>query len=274
MVHSQLVPTDIRFGRLLLTGAAGALGKELRGRLASYCDTLRLSDIADMGSHAPHEELRPARLENAMEVDQIMDGVDAVVHLGGVPTEREWEPILQSNIVGAYNLYEAARKHGVRRVVFASTSHVTGFYRQDEQIDAAMPVRPDGLYGLSKAFGEDLARLYFDRYGIESVCIRIGAPSERPVTRRHLAMWLSHDDLERLVVCALTAPSVGHTVIYGVSDNLATWWNNQAASLLGYKPQDNSESFRLGVEQAQAHLDPNDPEARYQGGFVLTQGIV
>ncbi len=274
MVHPQLVSTGVRFGRILLTGAAGSLGKVLRGRLSNYCETLRLSDIADMGSHAPHEELRPARLENAVDVDQIMEGVDAVVHLGGVPTEREWDPILQSNIVGAYNLYEAVRKHGVRRVVFASTSHVTGFYRQDEHIDPAMPVRPDGLYGLSKAFGEDLARLYFDRYGIETVCIRIGAPSHSPSTRRHLAMWLSHDDLERLVVCALTAPGVGHTVIYGVSDNLASWWNNQTAALLGYSPQDNSESFRQEVERSQPALDPKDPEARYQGGFMLTQGIV
>ncbi len=223
-----------------------------------------------MGDHAPHEELRSARLENAHEVDEIMEGGDAVVHLGGVPTERAWDPIFQSNIVGEYNLYEAVRKHGVRRVVFASTSHVTGFYRQDEHIDPAMPVRPDGLYGLSKAFGEDLARLYFDRYRTDSVCIRIGAPCDRPLTRRHQAMWLGHDDLERLIVCALTAPGVRHTVLYGVSGNTATWWNNQAAALLGYDPQDNSESFRQEVERAQRNVDPNDPDVRYQGRFMLT----
>ncbi|MGJ7498077.1 NAD-dependent epimerase/dehydratase family protein [Variovorax sp. RT4R15] len=274
MTNPKLFPTGIRFGRLLLTGAAGSLGRELRGRLSHYCETLRLSDIVDLGANAPHEELRPASLQNEEEVDRIMDGVDAVVHLGGVPIEREWESILQSNIVGTYNLYEAARKHGVRRLVFASTSHVTGFYRQDQRIDPAMPVRPDGLYGLSKAFGENLSRLYFDRYGIETVCIRIGAPSARPSTRRTLAMWLSHDDLERLIMSALTAPVVGHTVLYGVSDNAVSWWNNQAASLIGYRPQDSSECFRQEVEQAQPTIDLNDRINLYQGGFMLTEGVV
>ena len=168
-------PTPIRFERLLLTGAAGGLGRELRTRLKAYCTTLRVSDIEDLGAQAPGEELRPVRLEDAPAMLDLLQGVDAVVHLGGVSTEQAWSPILQANIIGAYNLYEAARKHSVKRVVFASSNHVTGFYRQDEVVGINDPARPDGLYGVSKAFGEDLSRFYFDLYGIETVCLRIGS---------------------------------------------------------------------------------------------------
>ena len=165
------------FARLLLTGAAGGLGRELRARLKAHCGVLRVSDIADLGAAAPGEELAPAALEQPDAVLALLAGVDAVVHLGGVSVEGPFGPILQANIVGAYNLYEAARKHGVRRIVFASSNHVTGFYRQDEVIDTRMPMRPDGYYGISKAFGENLAQFYFDRYGIETVSLRIGSSS-------------------------------------------------------------------------------------------------
>src|SRR5262245_26399508 len=141
-----------------------------------------------------------ADLADGAAVHELLRDVDAVVHLGGVSVEGPFEPILQANIVGMFHLYEAARRHGVKRIVYASSNHVTGFYRQDEVIDATMPMRPDGYYGLSKAFGENLARFYFDRYGIESVCLRIGSAFPEPKDRRMLATWLSYDDLERLVL--------------------------------------------------------------------------
>ena len=260
------------FGRLLLTGAAGGLGRELRPRLKAHCAVLRLSDIADLGVAAPGEELMPAALEQADAVLALLAGVDAVVHLGGVSVEGPFEPILQANIVGAYNLYEAARRQGVRRIVFASSNHVTGFYRQDEVIDATMPMRPDGHYGLSKAFGENLAQFYFDRYGIETVSLRIGSSFPEPVDRRMLATWMSFDDLERLVVASLTAPVVGHSVIYGMSDNATTWWDNTPARHIGYRPQDSSEPFRADREARQPRIDPTDPVARYQGGGFCIKG--
>jgi len=260
------------FKRLLLTGAAGGLGRELRRRLKAHCAVLRLSDIADLGSAAPGEELAPAALENAAAVLALLADVDAVVHLGGISTEGPFEPILQANIVGTYNLYEAARKQGVRRVVFASSNHVTGFYRQDEVINAAMPMRPDGHYGLSKAFGENLAQFYFDRYGIETVSLRIGSSFPEPADRRMLATWLSYDDLERLVLASLTAPVVGHSVIYGVSDNTTTWWDNTSARHIGYRPQDSSEPFRAAAMARQPVLDPTDPITRYQGGGFVIKG--
>ena len=234
----KLHPTPIRFKRLLLTGAAGGLGSELRKRLHRYCDVLRISDLAGLEAEAGHEEVQLVRLEDAAAVHSLVEGVDAVIHLGGVSTEQPWDPILQGNIVGTYNLYEALRKHGVKRVVFASSNHVTGFYRQDEVVSPSEPMRPDGLYGLSKAFGESLSRLYFDRYGIETACVRIGSSFPEPRNRRMLATWMSYDDLERLVIAALTTPVLGHTVMYGMGDNTTTWWDNTSARHVGYRPQD------------------------------------
>jgi uronate dehydrogenase len=264
--------SPIRFGRLLLTGAAGNLGRELRPRLKRYCDTLRLSHRRDFGPAEPGEEIVLAHLENKAAMQALLEGVDAVVHMGGVSTEQPWQPILEANIVGAYNLYEAARRHGVRRIVFASSNHVTGFYQQSEVISPRDPVRPDGFYGLSKAFGEHLAQLYFDRFGIETVSLRIGSSYAEPKDRRMLATWLSFDDLERLVVAALTAPVVGHTVIYGVSDNATTWWDNTLARHVGYRPQDSSDRFRAATEARQPVLDRADPAVVYQGGAFVAKG--
>ena len=260
------------FKRLLLTGAAGALGRELRPRLKRHCELLRLSDIADLGTAGTGEELVPAALERADAVLRLLDGVDAVVHLGGISVEGPFEPILQANIVGVYNLYEAARQQRVQRIVFASSNHVTGFYRQDEVIDPRAPMRPDGYYGISKAFGENLSRFYFDRYGIETVCLRIGSSFPEPKDRRMLATWLSYDDLERLVVASLTAPVVGHSVVYGMSDNTTTWWDNTSAAHLGYRPKDSSEPFRAAAEARQPALDRSDPTVVYQGGGFVTKG--
>jgi uronate dehydrogenase len=264
--------TSLRFKRLLLTGAAGGLGRVLRPRLKAYCDVLRLSDLADLGSAAAGEELSQVALQDGAAVHQLLEGVDAVVHLGGVSVEAAFDPILQANIVGTYNLYEAARKHGVKRVLFASSNHVTGFYRQDEVIDTNALPRPDGLYGLSKAFGENLARFYFDRHGIETACLRIGSSFAEPKDRRMLATWMSFDDLERLVMSCLTAPLVGYSVVYGMSNNRTQWWDNTKAKHLGYVPQDSSEPFRAAVEARQPPLDYNDPAVLYQGGAFVRTG--
>jgi len=260
------------FDRLLLTGAAGGLGRVLRLRLKARCRVLRVSDIADLGAAGPGEEPMPAPLQDKAAVMALLQGVQAVVHLGGISTEHAFEDILPANIVGTYHVYEAARVHGTKRIVFASSNHVTGFYRQSETIDPRMPVRPDGYYGLSKAFGENLAQFYFDRWGIETVSLRIGSSFPEPVDRRMLATWLSYDDLERLVWAALTAPAVGHTVIYGMSDNVTTWWDNTPARHIGYRPRDSSEPFRAAAEARQPAIDPTQPADLYQGGGFVTRG--
>jgi uronate dehydrogenase len=174
--------SPIRFKRLLLTGAAGNLGKELRPRLRAYCDVLRVSHRSDLGAPGAGEEVMTASLEDKDAMLALLDGVDAVVHMGGVSTEQPWEPILAGNILGTYNLYEGARRHGVKRVVFASSNHVSGFRRQNEVVSPLDPMRPDSHYGLSKAFGENLAQFYWDRYGVETVSLRIGSSFPEPGT--------------------------------------------------------------------------------------------
>ncbi|CAM3638869.1 NAD-dependent dehydratase [Bordetella sputigena] len=263
-------PTQ-RVSTLLLTGAAGGLGKVLRGRLKPYADVLRLSDIADLGPAQPGEEITLGNLADAGFVDGMVAGVDAIVHMGGVSVERPFDEILPANIQGVYNLYEAARKHGVKRVVFASSNHVIGFYRQGQVIDADVPVRPDGYYGISKAFGENLSRFYFDRYGIETVCLRIGSSFPEAKDRRMLVTWLSYDDLTHLIAQSLFTPHVGHTIVYGASANRDSWWDNSRAAHLGFQPKDTSEPFRAKAE-AQAPLSPDDPAARYQGGAFVKAG--
>jgi uronate dehydrogenase len=263
--------TGIHFKRLLLTGAAGGLGKVLRPRLARYCDTLRVSDIADLGETQPNEEAVNVPLEDGALVKALLADVDAVIHLGGVSTEKPWADVLPANIMGVVNLYEAARLNGVKRIVFASSNHAIGFYKQSETIDNSVMQKPDGFYGLSKAFGENCAELYWNRWGIETVSLRIGSSFPEPKDRRMLSTWLSYDDLERLVVASLTAPQVGHTIVYGMSDNRAVFWDNSSAKHLGYRPQDSSEPFRIALEAKQPVIDGNDPAAIFQGGsFVKT----
>ena len=267
MLNPKVSP--LVFPRLLLTGAAGQLGRELRPRLKAYCDVLRVSDQNDLGMAAVGEEIQTADLANASHMQTLLKDVNAVVHLGGVSTEQPWAPILASNIVGMVNLYEAARLQGTKRIVFASSNHVTGFYRQDEVIDNKMPPKPDGFYGLSKAFGEDVAELYWARWGIETVSIRICSALPAPKDRRMLSTWISLDDLERLVVSALTAPIVGHTIIFGMSDNQTSWWDNTHAKHIGYRALDSSDVFRHEVEARQPHIDRHDKAALFQGGAFV-----
>jgi uronate dehydrogenase len=261
-----------RFPRLLLTGAAGGLGKVLRERLRPFARTLRLSDIAALApAPAAHEEIVLCDLADKQAVDALVAGCDAIVHLGGISVERPFEEIIEANIRGVFNVYEAARRHGVQRVVFASSNHAIGFYKQDETIDASARRRPDGYYGLSKSFGEDMAQFYFDRWGIETVSIRIGSSFPEPLNRRMMSTWLSYDDLTALIEKALFTPDVKHTVVYGMSANRDVWWDNTQAAHLGFVAKDSSEPFRAKVE-AQPPVAPDDPNAIYQGGAFTAQG--
>jgi uronate dehydrogenase len=259
------------FQKLLLTGAAGALGKVLRASLAEHTNILRLSDIADMGSAAAHEEIIRCDLANKTETIALSKGVDAIVHLGGVSTEHSFETVLGANISGIFHIYEGARIHGVKRVVFASSNHAIGFHKQGDVIDADCLTRPDSYYGLSKAYGENMAQFYFNRYGIETVSIRIGSSFPEPIDARMLVTWLSFRDLSELVRCSLTAPDVGHTIVYGASDNRDKWWDNSKAAHLGFVPQDNTEAWRASRE-AMPVLAVDDPAKMYQGGGYTKMG--
>jgi uronate dehydrogenase len=258
--------------RILMTGAAGGLGKAMREPLKANCSVLRLSDKADCGPAQAGEEVMLADLADAQAVHAMCADVDAVVHFGGFSTEGKFDGILQGNIIGVYNLYEAARKHGIKRIVFASSNHVTGFYKQSETINASHPPRPDGMYGVSKAFGEDISRFYYDRYGIETACVRIGSSFPEPRDRRMLASWLSYGDLHRLITACLTTPVLGHSIIFGVSNNPFAWYDNAQARHVGYVPQDSSAPFHLAMYAKTPEPDLNDRAVQFQGGGFVKLG--
>ncbi|WP_417790925.1 NAD-dependent epimerase/dehydratase family protein [Stutzerimonas xanthomarina] len=270
MTNTTTAPTP--FNRLLLTGAAGGLGKVLRETLRPYARIIRLSDIAPMDAPAgDHEEVVQCNLADKAAVHTLCEGVDVIVHFGGVSVERPFEEVLDGNIRGVFHIYEAARKHSIKRVVFASSNHVIGFHKQTETIDASAPRRPDSYYGLSKSYGEDMASFYYDRYGIETVSIRIGSSFPEPLNRRMMATYLSYRDLTSLIERSLFTPNVRHTVVYGASANRDQWWDNHMAAHLGFEPQDTSEVFREKVEQ-QPPYAPNDPALIYQGGAFCEAG--
>ncbi|MDB5659263.1 MAG: UDP-glucose 4-epimerase [Cypionkella sp.] len=261
-----------RFDTILITGAAGRLGTELRRGLAPLARRLRLSDVAEISYLQPNEEAVICDLADEAAILSLTQGVDAIVHFGGVPMERPWDSILNVNIRGSYHIYEGARKNGVKRVIYASSVHAIGYHDLETQIDANAPHRPDGLYGLSKCFVEDLGRLYWDKFGIETAALRIFSSFPEPKDRRMLWSYLSFDDCIRLVTAALTAPRVGFTVGFGMSDNTVKTVDNRLAGHLGYHAKDSSEPFRAGVEARTDPPDPNAPAVRHLGGWFVDLG--
>ncbi|MAW84987.1 MAG: NAD-dependent dehydratase [Phyllobacteriaceae bacterium] len=259
--------------RILITGAAGGVGRQLRPLIRPLTHHLRLSDIVPVTDAGDGEEAVTCDLSDAAAVSAMVKGCDAIVHLGGVSTEQSWAKIRPANIDGVFHLYEAARAHGGPRIIFASSNHVVGFHGQDEHLDNTAPARPDSLYGVSKCFGEALASMYHDKFGIETAIVRIGSCFPDVKDRRMLSTWLSAADLALLIERCLTVPRLGCPVIYGVSNNDTVWWDNSRVSHLGWKPRDSSEKFRAAVEAAGPAPDRDDPLARYQGGAFTAEPI-
>lgn len=254
------------YNRVLMTGADGVIGRVLRKELSGVYPVLRLSHRRPFGDPDPGEEIVLANLENADEMDDLMEGVDAVIHLGGKAEEGTWDVVLKSNILGAFNTFEAARRHGVKRFVFASTNHLIGYYRRDRKLRVDDPPRPDCRYAATKVFGEALARLYADKYGMSTICMRIGSFQPRPLNVRMLSCWLSHQDMVQLARVCLDAPlDIHYEVVWGVSDNDRSWWDNSPAERLGYRPRDNSEDFAAEIFEAQRR-------ARKESGKVSSSG--
>ena len=260
------------FNRVLITGAAGALGKELRKSGPSLAKHVRLTDRVASTALSPDEEDRPFALDDFAAALAAVEGCDAIVHLGAQSTEGAWDAVLHSNIMGTYNIYEAARRHGVKRVVFASSVHAIGFYERNQTIDAGMPTKPDSLYGVSKTFGENLASYYFDKFGIESVCLRIGTCLPAPLDRRHLVTWISYRDMRQVIERSLSAPRVGFMICFPTSNNREAFWDDRAASILGYRPEDSADDFRDAILAKTGQGDPNDLAVRFQGGIFCKWG--
>lgn len=259
--------------RLLITGAAGALGKQARKRLTDLAETIRLSDWADMDEAGPDEEVVKCDLGDYDAVQEMVAGCDGIVHFGGMAVENTFPVILNANIVGVYNLYEAARKNGMPRIVFASSNHAVGFHRQEDRIDASAELRPDGLYGVSKGYGELMASMYHDKFGQETAIVRIGSCFPEPADHRALATWLSYDDLMSLIRCVFEVPRLGCPVIYGCSDNDRTFWDNRAVAYLGWKPRDNAAAYKDKIDAKKPVPGPDEPVAKYHGGVFTADGI-
>ena len=257
---------------LLITGAAGDIGTHLRRELAGVY-ALRLSDIRPIERLAPGETFEQGDITDLERMLAVTRGADAVLHLGGVAAEAEWERILQGNIIGCYNLFEAARRSGVKRILFATSNHAVGFYQRDQTIDHRVYPRPDSRYGLSKVFGEQLGSLYADKYGLEVFCMRIGNVNPKPVDKRRLSIWISPRDLAQLVRIGVDHPDIRFEIVYGVSDNARSWYDNSNAHRLGYRPQDQAETY-AGEILAQHQDHPDARVETYQGGtFVVAEKI-
>ena len=251
---------------ILITGAAGDVGTRLRKLLKNNYPRIRLSDIRGPTDFGAGEEFIAADLADYEQVKKITTGIDGVVHLGGHSVEGPWETIHKSNIVGCYNLFEAAYRNGVKRVVFASSNHAVGFYPRDRKIGVDVTVRPDSRYGVSKAFGEALGALYADKHGLRVTCIRIGNVNDKPLDKRRLSIWIKPEDLAQLVRIGLEHPDIRFEIFYGASNNAAGWWDNSNARRFGYRPQFRSEDFEAEAMEAQAKLPPDPIGERYQGG--------
>ena len=252
---------------ILITGAAGQVGGFLRPRLARPGRTLRLLDLAEL-TPGEGEEAVTASVTDMDALVEACRGVDAVIHLGGQATEAPWQRILDVNINGTYTVFEAARRAGVPRVVFASSNHAVGFHTPDEYpLSEDATVLPDTYYGVSKVAGEALGALYHERYGLDVICVRILTCFPEPLNLRVLSTWLSPDDAGRLFEACLTAPEPGYRVVFGVSANTRGGWVSlDGARALGYEPQDDAEVYYEKLIAQHGPLDPADPILAHLGG--------
>ena len=260
--------------RVLMTGAAGNIGRTLRAHLKGRYALLRLADVAPQEAAGPGEEVATVDIRDMTALERSLQGIDCVIHLAGIPEEDSWDKILPINIEGCYNLFEAARRQGVRRVVFASSNHAVGFHRRETFIDTTVQPRPDGRYGVSKVFGEAVGRLYADKYAMSVACLRIGSfrPSDRPSESRHLLTWISHRDMAQLAYRCVEHPGYHFVVVYGVSNNLRNRWDNTPAKFLGYRPQDDAEEFAAQVLATSPVEDPI--AAQFHGGMYCPMEFV
>jgi uronate dehydrogenase len=248
-----------------LSGASGNIGQVLRPALLDNGLKLRSA-----GGRRPLTPVRPDEdvchgdLRDSAVVDRLLQGVDVLIHMAGTSVERPLPEIIENNLRALYQVYEGARRHRVRRIVFASSNHAIGMYPVTERLELSCAFRPDGFYGLSKVWGEAMARMYWDKHGIEGICLRIGSAIERPTEFRHLSTWLGYEDLVQLIMRCITVPEIGYLVVWGVSNNTRSYWDNRGADRLGYRPVQNAEDF---AEAILKRPNPLDPVAReYQGG--------
>jgi uronate dehydrogenase len=256
--------------KVALSGASGNMGRILRVELQK-----RGVDLRSAGGRTPLQPLREGEdvmhgdLRDSAVVDRLLNGVDVLIHLAGTSVERPLPEIIENNLVGLYEIYEGARRNKVRRIVFASSNHAFGMYSVDDKLTIDAPFRPDGFYGLSKVWGEAMARMYWDKHGIEGISVRIGtAMGKPPENFRHLSTWFGTDDLVDLMIRCIEVPHVGYIACWGVSNNARSYWTPTACEALGYYPRQNAEEYAAEILKQNNALDPI--AQRYQGGAFVT----
>ena len=264
--------------KVLITGAAGLCGSVLydglikKGYKIICCDKkITPSNAAKKIKIKVSDKIKKIDLKNFKSLIKITKGIDAAIHFGGIPrhTPKEdiYSKILENNISGTYNLFEACRINRVKRIIFASSAHVIGFHNRKNRIDEKCTLRPDSHYAVSKCFGEALASLYSDKYDIKTMSIRIGSVLPQPTDERFLSTWISFRDLVHLVDIGLKSSKLHCSVVYGISKNKRSWWKNNSAYKLGYKPKDNAEKF---IKNSISKNERKDPIALKFHGGVFT----
>jgi uronate dehydrogenase len=256
--------------KVALSGAGGNMGRTIRVELQK-----RGIDLRSAGGRSPlaplheGEDVMNGDLRDPAVVDRLLSGVGVLIHLAGTSVERPLPEIIENNLIGLYQIYEGARRNKVRRVIFASSNHAFGMYSVKDKLKLDAPYRPDGFYGLSKVWGEAMARMYWDKHGIEGISLRIGtAFSKPPAEPRHLSTWFGDDDLMQMIMACITVPDVGYMTVWGVSNNTRSYYDNTGAEKLGYRPRQNSEEFATQVLQQPNPLDPIAQQ--FQGGGFVT----
>ena len=253
--------------RVLVTGAAGSIGTVLLpGLTARGHEVIGLDrSTAPDGSDTAWYDIDctdPDAVESVFADLARSGGIEAVVHLAGIPTEASLTDELDSHVVSTAALLDAMVRHGVDRIVYASSNHAVGRTPRSDLLTTDVRPRPDTFYGVAKVAAEALLSLYVDRHGIDAVALRIGSFLPQPETTRGLSTWLSHDDAVRMVDAALTAPAPGFAVVYGISANSRGWWDLEPGRALGYEPRDDAEYFANSISSSAA----DDADGAYVGG--------
>jgi uronate dehydrogenase len=252
---------------VLLTGGSGTIGRLLTARLAELGWPMRVTEVVSFPGDLPAgASFEIADLEDREAVRRLADGCGLILHFGGISTEQSFEAILGPNLRGSFHIYEAARR-GRARVVFPSSVHAVGLYERTAILDQECALRPDGYYGLSKAYGEMLARMYWEKHAIESVVIRIGSVLPEVPDERILSTWISHNDFVRLIQCCAVAEQLACTVIWGASNNSRSFWRRDARKRLGWAPLDSSDNQ---AERVRGRVTGDPVAERYQGGKFVT----
>lgn len=257
---------------ILLTGAAGRIATQIRPLLAQSYPAVRLSDCRPVADLAENEEFHPADLTDLGAVERVVAGVEGIVHLGGLAGEATFERLLAVNMAGAINLFEAARRHGVSRLAFASTMHVLGFYERDKPLSSDSPPRPDSRYALSKLFGENLGRLYADKYGLRVCCLRIGSAT---ATRGEAepGIWISPLDLMALIQIGLEHPNLRYEIFHAVAEYAGIdHGQDRAKSVYGWVCREPGGDYADAMAEIERWFPDNEIARRLRGGVYATLG--